>query len=160
VPGLAATLAEIKAHPVWRTPEINRKLVERATHEERLDEIARENGWEDYRARVTGKAIAETKGAELVTLRRDKPFPDAFHKDEAVRTRLGAGGALLKFPDRTTGPFGEPVKSIALPAHWSDGLIGDERIEIVEQVPLTLQVGKKRFVYDTSGLQRMETQGE
>jgi len=159
VPGLAATLVEIKAHPLWRIPDMNRKLVERATHNEQLDEIARENGWEDYRSRVTGKAIAETKGAELVTLCRDKPFPDRFPKDEAVQTRLGAGGPLLDFPNQTRGPFGKWVKSIALPAHWSHGLGHDERIEIVEQDPLRLQVGEKCFMYDASGLRRMETQG-
>ena len=153
VPGLAGTLAAIEAHPLWRIPEMNRKLVERATHPDRLDGIARKNGWEDYRGRITGKAIAETRGAELVTLRRDKSFPEKFPNDELVRTRLGAAGVILNFPILTLGPFKEPIKSMALPAHWSRGLAGDETVEIVSESPLTFRVGDKCFQYDASGLQ-------
>jgi len=87
-PGLAATLAEINSTPLWQIPDMNRRLVEQATHPERLDAVAQENGWQDYRRRVTGKAIAETQGAELVVLDRAKKFPCRFPDDEVIRTRL------------------------------------------------------------------------
>lgn len=98
VPGLQATLEEIEEQQLWRIPEMNRRLVERATHPDRLHGIAREHGWEDYRGRVTGKALAETQGAKLVALDRAMPLPDEFPQDEAVRTRLGETGMILDFP--------------------------------------------------------------
>ncbi len=156
VPGLAATLHEIESTPLWRIPQMNRRLVERATHPERLNEIAARNGWEDYRRRVTGKVIAETMGAQNVILDRRKEFPDAFPNEEAIRTRLGESGTVITFPEGTIGPFGTPVTTLALPAHWSRDLTGDEATEIITTSPLTFRVGTTGFIYDASGLTRLE----
>lgn len=156
VPGLAATLAEIDDTPLWQIPEMNRTLVEQATHPERLDEIARENGWEDYRRRVTGKALAETQGAELVVLDRTAEFPCRFPDDEIIRTRLGEQGVVLTLPVGMIGPFGHPVQTLALPAHWSRGLTGDEAVIIEGNAPLRLCVGEHRFEYGPDGLTRAE----
>ncbi len=156
VPGLAATLHEIETSPLWRIPQMNRRLVERATHPERLDEIAAQNGWEDYRRRVTGKIIAETMGAQNVILDRREEIPCAFPNEEAIRTRLGESGIIVTFPEGTTGPFGTPISTLALPAHWSLDLTGDEAPEIITTSPLTFRVGTKGFAYDPSGLTRLE----
>lgn len=152
VPGLAATLAEIEGAPVWKIPDMNRALVERATHPHRLDQIAEENGWRDYRRRVTGKAIAETQGAELVTLDRMAEFPFKFPDDEVIRTRLGEQGVVLTLPEGTIGPFGHPIHSLALPVHWSRGLTGDEEVIVESDGPLRLSVGEKWFQYGAEGL--------
>ncbi len=156
VPGLAATLTEIGNTPLWRIPDMNRALVERATHPERLDEIARENGWQDYRRRVTGKAIAETQGAKLVTLDRAAEFPCQFPDDEVIRTRLGEQGAVLTLPEGTIGPFGHLVRTMALPVHWSRGLTGEEAVIVEGDQPLTVRVGEKRLQYGPDGLTRLE----
>lgn len=155
VPVLAATLAEIDGAPIWQIPDMNRTLVEKATHPERLDEIARENGWEEYRRRVTGKAIAETQGAEMVILDRAAEFPCQFPDDEVIRTRLGEQGAILTLPEGTIGPFGHPVRILALPVHWSHGLTGDEEVIVDGDAPLRLSVGEKRFEYGADGLTRV-----
>ncbi|TNF21124.1 MAG: CRISPR-associated helicase Cas3' [Rhodobacteraceae bacterium] len=156
VPGLAATLHEIETAPLWRIPQMNRRLVERATHPERLDEIAAQHGWQDYRRRVTGKIIAETMGAQNVILDRREAFPCTFPNEEAIRTRLGESGAVVAFPDGTVGPFGTPISTLALPAHWSRDLTGDESPEIITTSPLTFRVGATGLVYDASGLTRLE----
>lgn len=156
VPGLAATLHEIETSPLWCIPQMNRQLVERATHPERLDEIAAERGWEDYRRRVIGKTIAETMGAENVILDRRAPFPDAFPQEEAIRTRLGESGVLVTLQEGTIGPFGQEIRTFALPAHWSRGLTGDEPVEILTSEPLTFRVGSLELTYDASGLTRLE----
>lgn len=156
VPGLAATLAEINNTPLWQIPDMNRLLVERATHPERLDWIARQNGWQDYRRRVTGKAIAETQGAKLVILDRTAEFPFRFPDDEVIRTRLGEQGAILTLPKGTIGPFGHPIETLALPVHWSRGLAGDEEVFVEGDAPLRLSAGDKRFEYGADGLTRVE----
>ena len=156
VPGLAATLAEIERAPIWQIPEMNRALVERATHPERLDAVAQENGWQDYRRRVTGKALAETQGAELVTLDRAAEFPCEFPDDEVVRTRLGEQGVVLTFPEGTIGPFGHPIKTLALPVHWSRGLTGEEAMIVDGDQPLRFSIGEKRFQYGSDGLTWVE----
>ncbi|WP_288959683.1 CRISPR-associated helicase Cas3' [uncultured Sulfitobacter sp.] len=156
VPGLAATLHEIETSPLWRIPQMNRQLVERATHPERLDEIAVAWGWEEYRRRVIGKTIAETMGAENVILDRRAPFPDAFPQDEVIRTRLGESGVLVTLPEDTMGPFGHEIRTIALPAHWSRDLTGEEPVEILTSEPLTFRVGTLELIYDASGLTRLE----
>jgi len=156
VPGLAATMEQIKAHPVWRIPAMNRALVEAATHPDALEHIAHRQGWEGYRARVIGKTIAETLGAENVVLDRRQPFPDSFPDDEAVRTRLGEEGALLTLPDGVTGPFGTPIRTIALPAHWSRGITGEDEVRATDEGLLTITVGSRGFIYDTAGLRPVE----
>ncbi len=156
VPVLAATLAEIINTPIWRIPEMNRGLVERATHPERLDEVANVNGWEDYRRRVTGKAIAETQGAKLVTLDRTGEFPCKFPDDEVIRTRLGEQGIVLTLPAGMIGPFGHPIGTLALPVHWSRGLTGEEAVIVEGDTPLRLRVGEKRFEYGADGLTHLE----
>nr|WP_321510302.1 CRISPR-associated helicase Cas3' [uncultured Celeribacter sp.] len=156
VPGLAATLHEIETSPLWRIPAMNRQLVERATHPERLDAIASERGWEEYRRRVIGKTIAETIGAEHVLLDRRAPFPDAFPQEEAIRTRLGESGVLVTLPEGTIGPFGQEIRTIVLPAHWSRDLTGEETVEILTSEPLTFRVGTLELTYNASGLIRLE----
>ena len=156
VPGLAATLAEIENNPFWQIPMMNRALVERATHPECLDEIAQKNGWQEYRRRVTGKAIAETQGAKLVILDRSAEIPCRFPDDAAIRTRLGEQGVILTLPEGTIGPFGRPVGTLALPARWSRGLTGDEPVTVEGEAALRLRVGAYRFEYGADGLTRVE----
>lgn len=152
VPGLAATLEQIKARPVWRIPEMNRALVEAATHPEALDRVAQEHGWQDYRQRVSGKFLAEMRAAGIVTLDRDAPLPDSFPTDERIATRLGEQGAVLTLPEGTLGPFGGEIRTLTLPPHWSRGLVGDEAVAVTGQASLSMTVSDMSFVYDSRGL--------
>lgn len=153
VPGLAATLEQIETQPVWQIPAMSRALVEAATHPEALDRIARVRGWEGYRLRITGKALAEMQAADLVLLDRKAPlgiFPD----DERIRTRLGEEGAILQLPPGTVGAFGDPISRIALPAHWSHGLSGEEEVAVDQGSSICLTVSDMVFSYGPGGLER------
>lgn len=154
LPGLAATLEEIEARPAWRIPEMNRELVEAATHPEALDRVAQERGWQDYRQRVTGKFLAEMRAAGIVTLDRDAPLPESFPIDERIATRLGDQGAILALPEGTIGPFGGEIRSLTLPPHWSRGLSGDEEMTVTGQAPLSMTVSDMAFVYDSGGVMK------
>ena len=58
---LEATRRLIAEHPEWRIPEMNRELVERATHPDALEEIVRELGdeWQVHANWVEGGEIAD-----------------------------------------------------------------------------------------------------
>lgn len=159
VPGLQATLDQILAHPVWEIPAMNRALVEAATHPQALDAVAETQGWQSYRQRVTGKALAEMGTAGLVTLDRRKPLisnnrVNCFPDDERIRTRLGEEGVILTLPPGTIGPFGTPVTRLALPAHWSRGLTGEEDVRVFPGRPIRVNVSDKAMLYSSEGLTR------
>lgn len=153
VPGLAATLDQIAAHPVWHIPAMNRQLVEAATHPDALSALAEARGWQAYHQRVTGKALAEMTTAGLVLLDRNKPL-DCFPDDESIRTRLGEEGVVLHLPLDTVGVFGAPITRLALPAHWSRGLAGDEDVKVDPGPPIRVTVSDKAMIYGPEGLRQ------
>ncbi len=159
VPGLQATLDQIAAHPIWRIPTMNRVLVEAATHPDALGPLAEAHGWAAYRQRVVGKAMAEMQTAGLVTLDRTLPFLNhdgrvrCFPDDEKIRTRLGDEGVLLTLPESTIGAFGVPIRRMALPAHWSKGLTGEEAVQVDCGPPTRVTVSDRVMFYSPLGLQ-------
>lgn len=159
VPGLQATLDQISAHPVWQIPAMNRALVEAATHPQALDPLAKAHGWTAYRQRVVGKAMAEMQTAGLVTLDRTLPFLNhdgqvrCFPDDEKIRTRLGEEGVILTLPEGTMGAFGAPIRRMALPAHWSKGLTGEEAVQVDAGPPTRVTVSDRVMFYGPMGLQ-------
>lgn len=159
VPGLQATLDQIAAHPLWHIPAMNRALVEAATHPQALEPLAKANGWAAYRQRVVGKALAEMRTAGLVTLDRTLTFLGhdgmvrCFPDDEKIRTRLGEEGVILTLPEGTIGAFGAPMHRLALPAHWSQGLTGEEAAEVDSGPPIRVTVSDRVMRYGPMGLQ-------
>src|SRR5690606_18914707 len=121
-------------HPEWGVPQMNRLLVESATHPEKIEALNRELGlvWETYWNRIYGAGIAEAGSARNVLLPVDRPFigaggrPTLFLSDEdehAVRTRLGVEGARIRFTEGVVGPFGQEVSGVTLPTHWSKHML-------------------------------------
>lgn len=159
VPGLQATLDQIAAAPVWDIPAMNRALVEAATHPQALEPLAEAHGWAAYRQRVVGKALAEMRTAGLVTLDRTLPFLDHDHRvrcfpdDEKIRTRLGEEGVILTLPEGTIGAFGTPIHRLALPAHWSQGLTGEDAVQVDPGPPIRVTVSDRVMRYGPMGLQ-------
>lgn len=156
IAGLAATLQAIREQSVWIIPDMNRALVEAATHPERLQVIAATNGWEDYLRRMTGTALAQMQGAALVTLDRSQPIPDSFPSDEAVRTRLGEEGVILTLPDGTIGPFGTAITRLALPVHWSRGISDGGEVSVTPGPVLTIRTEDRHFHYGPDGLAQVK----
>ena len=119
--GLELTRLLIVRHPVWRIPEMNRELVEGATHPDLLTALVAEKGeaWESYDRIVGGTRAAEGMIARLNVLKRTDPFDNNLrfpNSDEKIMTRLGEEGAILSLDPSPVGPFGEIVTRIALPA--------------------------------------------
>ena len=157
MPAVAATLEKIEAEPVWRIPEMNRALVEAATHPDALTRVADARGWENYRRRHVGKDLAEIGLAGRVVLDRDAAMPKGFPDDEAIKTRIGEEGAVIEIENENApcGPFGSPVSRIALPAQWSRGLSGKEgAVAVPEDEGLLLHIADRVYRYGRGGLEK------
>jgi CRISPR-associated endonuclease/helicase Cas3 len=162
--GLELTRRLIESQPVWRIPEMNRLLVESATHHERIEALHHELGqdWQNYWNSVNGTDVANAMAAYRIGVRTDVRFNDPavlFASDEErIRTRLGLEGATVRFAAPEPGPFGSPVGQITLPAHWSRGIQSDEPVEaqLADQA-VRFQIDGVTFDYDHRGLKRMRT---
>lgn len=160
---LELTRRLIQDEPLWRIPEMNRHLVESATHRERIDKLIAEKGdaWRSYDMKHGGVEAAERMLGGLQRLDREKPyekteFPSS---DEKIMTRLGEEGVVLELDSPHLGPFGNRVARITLPAHWSVGISSDEA-KAVKVSPvageLVLAVGEREFLYSRAGLERCQ----
>ena len=159
---LELTRKLIDEQDFWVLPDMNRELVEAATHPECLMELmqSKDSEWERYHSDIGGKKAAERMVAELNGLDRNKEylglrFPSI---DETVMTRLGEDGLVLSFEEPTVGPFDTPVTKITLPAHWSKGINQESKLEIENRAEskseMILKLDKNSFFYSRAGLQK------
>jgi CRISPR-associated endonuclease/helicase Cas3 len=146
-------------HPVWTIPEMNRFLVESATHPERIDALNAELGklWETYWTKVYGKDVADAQAAKNLRLPVECDFmelPLFADVEGNVRTRLGAEGARIEFNGPVAGPFGQKITGINLPSHWK-GIFSEEPvIAKADGAVVTFMVGDQAFRYGRQGLTR------
>jgi CRISPR-associated endonuclease/helicase Cas3 len=156
-----ATRRLIGEHPQVELPRENRRLVEAATHPERLHVIETELGpaWQALGGRIEGQAGAQQSFAHLQALDLDRPFGEQlFPQDEKIATRLGAQDRLLHFDPARSGPFGEGVRELPLRYHLvPESLPPDaEPTEIEQGVgEITFRLGETRFRYSRLGLERL-----
>lgn len=157
---LELTRALIHTHPLWSIPEMNRSLVEHATHPERIDALIAERGapWGAARRRVLGVDLAQVGSARRQMIDRSATFGSLTYPsdEEKIRTRLGAEGARITFSEPFPGPFGGPVAELVLPAHWSRTFPVDAQPTVDEHTPkaTVFCVHDQRFRYDRLGVQR------
>ena len=155
--GLELTRRLLSAGAAWQIPDMNRALVEGATHPDSVGELLDEKGehWQRYHAEIGGAEAAQKMLAKLVVLDRAKDYLQASFppSEERIMTRLGEDGRVVDF-EPVTGPFGEAISRMTLPAHWSRGLSRDDEVAIDDSGnPLTLRVGDRLFRYSRAGLE-------
>ncbi len=160
---LELTRRLVEERPCWTIPEMNRELVEGATHPERVAELIADKGdaWEAYDRRYRGGITAEGAFASLQLLDRDSPYDETRFPsdDERIMTRLGEEGVVLRLDPPPIGAFGEKITRLALPARWSRGIEDDDLDEIAtsgvaEGLVFTLK--NRSFTYSRAGLRRSE----
>ena len=161
VSGLELTRRLIESHPEWILPQMNRFLVESATHPAQIEALHEELGgdWQAYWNTVYGKDVADAGAARGVVLNTDTPFADVLFPDneEKIRTRLGAEGARIAFPAPVIGPFGIKISSLTLPAHWSRGIAAGDCEAVtptVERVAIRLGIGELALCYSRTGISK------
>ena len=161
---LEATRRLIDKHPEWRIPEMNRLLVERATHEDALKPITRAMGedWIVHANEVEGARIADNITGQHVVIERGKTFLDqgvAFAgNEERIRTRLGDDRLDVPLDPPQPSPFdgAQRIDTLALRVGW---LPSDEAPDSVAPAPaddgFEFALGARRCRYDRRGLRRL-----
>ena len=162
--GIEQTRRLIVEYPIWTIPDMNRMLVERATHRDALRDLAEELGgrWLAEEQRTYGLAAAERQQARNHALDRsvcleELAFADL---DEEVRTRLGEDGPRIVLAESVPGPFGSTVRTFNLPQHLfgaagalpSKEEIEAARAELAMPEGIILHVGSHAFLYDRQGI--------
>ena len=164
---LEATRRLIGEHPEWRIPDMNRMLVERATHPDALNAIAEEMGedWQVHALNTEGGEIADNLHARGHTVKRDKSFFEdnrdvLFVSDEErIRTRLGDDRIDIALDPPQLSPFNRTstIDKLAVSLRWlPDGDAPESATPSPIDGGFTFTVGEKRLVYDRLGLRQVK----
>ena len=149
----------------WRIPQMNRALVERATHHQALAGIvdAMGDAWVEHANNMKGARMAEGLTARQAVVRRDRAFyPEDENREvvfgtleERIRTRLGDEGINVELNPPAPSHFSPEVAidEITIPDHLRGGQIPDDSVtpELVEG-GFSFPVGNRTFLYDRLGL--------
>lgn len=175
---LEATRRLITQQPSHLIPEMNRELVERATHPDVLHAIEEElgMGWQEHGQKVDGETLAHRVQANLGMLPFDKhflefdesggelftlTFPTA---DQRISSRLGANDYLLTFDPPMPGPFKQDVGLLPVRNHmWPKGAASDELPVVNEALPgggFTFTIAGSLYRYSRLGLERINDQSK
>ena len=148
----------------WRIPEMNRELVESATHPHAIEELVRSKGdeWFEHQGEIIGMRLGDVQTARNAIVKRDRTFlarDIAFSSDERwIRTRLGDEGADIVFATPQRSPFGQDgaIDKVTLRLGWLGGAEVPESVEATAvDGGFEFAVGARRFVYDRLGLRRV-----
>ena len=159
---LQLTQQQILAGPVWRVPQMNRRLVESAVHPDRLAMVTTERGWEAHEQALRGDQIANGQTAADLLIRQDDDFCSEKQQfagvDQKIRTRLGADSVAIRLATPEGGPFGTSVRRFAIPQWMLEGPL--EEYESSPKVNaneegLTLEFPSQSFLYTATGLHRL-----
>ena len=165
-----ATRRLVEKHSEWVIPEMNRLLVEEATHGSALKKITEELGeeWEAHANDNRGSYISDRWLARRSVIRRNRRFFPVrenrrvrFDGDEVqIRTRLGDSRVDILLNPQPASPFdGAPIiERIAMPL-WllgkSDSVTESVEPTIADDGGFDFTVGERRFRYDRAGLRRL-----
>ena len=163
---LEATRRLIDEYSEWRIPEMNRELVEQATHPDSLTSIAQEKGedWISHANRLLGDEFADRGNARSAYIKRDKSFYADNHdvlfpsNEERIRTRLGEERIDVIFKPQPASPFdsGQLIGKMPVSVRWlPQGQKVPETIEVTaSNGGFGFSVGDRKFRYDRKGLHR------
>lgn len=167
---LEATRRLLHENPEWRIPEMNRSLVERATHPIALEAITAElvDDWRVHANNVEGGVIADVMNAASAVVRRDKTFNKGNSdvvfgsEEDMIRTRLGNNSIEVEFVPQPKSPFNPSVsiEKLTIPAHLLHGQPADaavnqapiETITDTDAASFRFSINGANFRYDRLGL--------
>jgi CRISPR-associated endonuclease/helicase Cas3 len=158
---IEATWRLAEAHTEWVIPQMNRMLVERATHPEVLEKLwvelaAQDPAWRRHLEKVDGERRQHGLEAGLAAFDRTAPFSDFEVAEERCATRLGTADRQVAFAPAPGGPFATPVDLLRIPHQWLAETKPDDVPESVAWADgvLSFRLGRVDFRYDRLGLRR------
>ncbi len=147
----------LRDNPGVEIPLDNRRLVEGATHPDRLASLTGER-WEKHGQIMEGRTIADGIAASLVAAIYDKPFGDFSYSDlnENARTRLGLNTLRILLNTPVTGPFGQEITEITIPGHLAPKDKSAEFAKILrhDHEQIVLRYGEMVYNYTRYGLEK------
>lgn len=157
---LEATWRLMERYPCLEIPQMNRQLVEEATHPHVLADLVAELGgrWHQHAIALHGVRASHARLADwqAETVDWAKPFCDTRFGDLERRatTRLGEDDRRIVFEPALPGPFGGAVHELTLPAWLARGADSAAQPEAVVKGDggFGFQLGSRHFVYDRLGL--------
>lgn len=159
---LAATREVIGAGATWTIPEMNRALVEAATHPDALEELERrlsqqDSRWSDASRANLGGAIARSGAARLAAIDWETPVRDFRLAEERIGARLGLGDLDVAFETPLRGPFSAsgPIARLSIPAHLLRNATAEMRPVDVETSGegFSFAFGEAAYRYSRFGLE-------
>lgn len=155
-----ATIGWIRAHGSISVPVDSRRLVELATHADKLraDAEALGGAWERLWTKIYAKASKDKALADAGLINWNEPYRRAIVHD-AIATRLGEGAVAVEVDGGLTSPFtGRSLKVVPVLRRWlpPGEFPTDFRGTAVGSKIYMLGV---TFVYDRLGLRREGTRG-
>ncbi|MBK1632954.1 CRISPR-associated helicase/endonuclease Cas3 [Thiohalocapsa halophila] len=154
---IACTLEQICSRPQIAIPADNRSLVEAATHPERLgafDKLG--DSWQAHARGMIGNAGAKRAHGHLQRLHFDQSFRNQqFDPNVESSTRLGLRDRLVLFEPAPAGPFGAPLRALAIPSWLTDkDLNPDAAPEVIcaDAQSVQFRLGTRCYRYDRFGL--------
>ena len=165
---LEATWSVLEQTSTLRIPEMNRDLVEAATHSQVLAQLTTERGglWQKLHTHMEGLRVARRGLAKLNVIQRNEPFDSTDclfgQLGEAIRTRLGEDDRLVHFAEPFESLFGQRVTSLTIPGWLTKGIeTPDTDASVVthtEHDGVTFQFGDSSFHYGRFGLRKEDGQ--
>ncbi|UCF90212.1 MAG: hypothetical protein JSW39_18185, partial [Desulfobacterales bacterium] len=143
--------------PVFDLPRDNRRLVESATHPEKIASLKGEC-WLKHGQHIQGKILAMLMAANGAVIPEahfgDFSFPSSL--DTRLMTRLGLDDRRLSLGGIYPGPFGLDVRELVIPGHMTRGLDQEEADLVrVTQEGLVIRAGRHAYRYSRFGLEKI-----
>lgn len=159
--GVLATERWLRLRGFIHVPDDNRPLVEAATHDENLWELAGKLGppWDAHLETALGMALGEGMTARSVLLDwQESLLENCPMDDRLIKTRLGLDGRRIELPESLRGPFGVLVREFTLPGWMAGDLRPDaEPTEIsASDGEIRFHIGEHRYCYNRLGLARAD----
>lgn len=148
--------------PDIELPRDNRRLVEGATHSEKLATLTAER-WRKHAQQVEGGDLAKGVRAHYAGLSElyRLPFGDTqchFRENEEARTRLGLDTLRVPLDRAVVGPFGLTLAEILIPGRLACKNAAQERamVESVATAGIVFTHGECRYRYSRHGLEKLD----
>jgi CRISPR-associated endonuclease/helicase Cas3 len=160
---LELTRRRLAEAPEFAIPRDNRRLVEGATHPERLA-CLEGNRWSRHGQNVEGIRLGKAIAADLASLKNlyAHRFGDrlcAFHElNDKARTRLGLNTLSLPLDRAVASPFGQTLQAITLPGRFAPEKLPDDPVlRVVSETDglIELTLGEHGYRYSRYGLEKL-----